>query len=80
MLPDAAVQWLTDRPLDAGMPAVLRAHRLDLDIRYDLLTRETVEAMHGMGRLVNCWTCNDKDRGEELCKWGVDFITSNILE
>lgn len=80
LLPDAAVQWLTDRPLGDDMLPVLRDNRLDLDIRYDLLTRETVETMHGMGRLVNCWTCNRAEDAAALAAMGVDFITTNILE
>ena len=32
------------------------------------------------GLKVNCWTVDDKEKAEELVAWGVDFITSNILE
>ena len=59
---------------------LLAKYGFDLDIRYTELNAERIAAVHAVGAKVNCWTCNDKDRGEELCKWGVDFITSNILE
>ena len=44
------------------------------------LTREIVEELHGEGILVNCWTCDDKAEAERLVAWGVDFITTNLLE
>ncbi len=80
MLPDAAVQWLTDRPLADDMLPVLQAHRLDLDMHYPLVTRELTETLHDMGRLVNCWTCNKAEDAAALAAMGVDFITTNILE
>ena len=41
---------------------------------------ECVQALHGAGIAVNCWTCDEKERAEELIAWGADYITSNILE
>ena len=32
------------------------------------------------GIKVNVWTVDDPARAEELISWGVQFITSNILE
>lgn len=58
----------------------LKKHRLHLDIYYSALTEEIVETLHGDGILINCWTCDNKQEGERLAEWGVDFITSNILE
>ena len=29
---------------------------------------------------VNVWTCDDPAEAETLIQWGVDYITSNILE
>ena len=29
---------------------------------------------------VNCWTVDDPADAERLISWGVDFITTNILE
>ena len=54
--------------------------RLDLDILHEALTKENIEYMHSRGIVINCWTVDDPARGEELASWGVDFITSNILE
>ena len=69
IIPESEAQFLVDSYSD-DLPQLLAKYVFDLDIA----------AVHAVGAKVNCWTCNDKDRGEELCKWGVDFITSNILE
>ena len=35
---------------------------------------------HEKGLVINCWTVDDPARAEDLAAWGVDYITSNILE
>jgi len=44
------------------------------------LTEELIEKAHKAGLKVNCWTVNTQEDGERLAAWGVDFITTNILE
>lgn len=58
----------------------LKQYGLYLDIYYEALTKEIVDELHEEAIRVNCWTCDEKKRGQELAEWGVDFITSNILE
>ena len=53
---------------------------MDLDIYYEKLNEENIGLLHSSGVKVNCWTVNDFSYGEKLAAWGVDFITSNILE
>jgi glycerophosphoryl diester phosphodiesterase len=53
---------------------------MDIDIQHGALTKERIDAMHQAGLEVNCWTVDDPARAEELAQWGVDYITSNILE
>ena len=77
--PGQTVQFLIDDYSD-DLPDLLSKHGFDLDIKYTSLTKERIETLHKNGIKVNCWTCNDKDVGEELCRYGIDFITSNILE
>ena len=74
--PAQVVAWkLTDELLDT-----LTAHRLDLDVCYKDLTKEQIELLHTKGLKVNCWTVNDVETAERLIAWGIDMITSNILE
>lgn len=77
--PEQTVQFLIDDYNDE-LPDLLASHGFDLDILYTSLTEERIRTLHTKGIKVNCWTCNDKDAGETLCRWGIDFITSNILE
>lgn len=58
----------------------LTANGFDLDISHKALTAELVELCHSRGVRVNCWTVDDPERAAELIEWGVDYITTNILE
>ena len=44
------------------------------------LTEERIRAFHEAGIEVNCWTVDDPAEAERLFSWGVDYITSNVLE
>ncbi|MBQ8350706.1 MAG: hypothetical protein IJY20_01515 [Clostridia bacterium] len=79
LLPKAEIQFLCGEVSEETI-AMLCEHRLDLDIHYPALTRELVERLHGLGILINCWTCDKQEDGEALVAMGVDMITSNILE
>lgn len=79
ILPHQPCQYLTGDNSDA-MIAKLKDAGMDIDIIHTALTQERVKAMHDAGLKVNCWTVDDPTRGEELASWGVDFITTNILQ
>lgn len=79
ILPEQRVQFLTGDGSDE-MIAKLVADGMDIDIQHGALTEERVAAMHRAGLTVNCWTVDDPARAEQLAAWGVDYITSNILE
>ena len=77
--PAQAAQFLTDS-YDDGLIAMLKENNLDLDIKYTELNEDNMKALHDAGIKVNCWTCDDPEAGERLAEWGIEFITSNILE
>lgn len=79
LLPEARVQFLTGE-YDDSLPERLENEGLDLDIHYSALTEERIKVLHSRGIKVNCWTVDDPEVAERLAGWGVDFITSNILE
>ena len=60
--------------------AKLAAAGMDLDICHPGLTAEKIAACHAAGIVVNCWTVDNPDDAARLISWGVDQITSNILE
>ncbi|MBP5236977.1 MAG: hypothetical protein J6128_05595 [Clostridia bacterium] len=78
--PDAEIQFLCDCDVNEELIAKLKARRMDIDIHYTALTEEGVSMLHASGIKVNCWTVDDKQEAEKLVSWGVDFITSNILQ
>jgi glycerophosphoryl diester phosphodiesterase len=78
-LPEQPCQFLTSK-FDDEIYERLVNDKVDLDINHVSLTKEIVDQMHAAGREVNCWTVDDPERAEELVSWGVDYITSNILE
>ncbi len=60
--------------------AKMKAHRFDVDVYYKSLTEELIADLHAQGFEVNCWTVDDPAVAEQLVSWGVDYITTNILE
>lgn len=58
----------------------MAARRIDVDVHYGFLTAENIARMHELGLVVNCWTCDDPQTAATLCDWGVDYITTNILQ
>lgn len=65
--------------LKTKMPTVLK-YGMDLDLGYWLLTKELVKEFKRQGLKINVWTPCDPNVAERLVSWGVDFITTNILE
>lgn len=80
LLPEAKLQFLTGAAPDEALLEQLLPWKLDLDIHYPALTKEGLDLMHANGIEVNCWTVDDPEAAARLAAWGVDYITSNILE
>lgn len=79
ILPDQSVQFLFCNLTDEIVEKLV-ADRMDVDIAYTGLTEADVEMLHKKGLRVNCWTVNDPEIAKQLVGWGVDYITTNILE
>ena len=78
-LPDQSVQFLFWEVTDEVVEK-LKADKIDVDIAYTGLTEEIVAMLHKEKIKVNCWTVNDPEIANKLIGWGVDYITTNILE
>lgn len=78
-LPDTPCQLLTDRTDDRTIEGLVK-YDLGLDAYYPALTEERVKCLKSHKIAVNCWTVDTAADAERLAEWGVDFITSNILE
>lgn len=79
LVPNQSAQFL-DKALTPKTIARCAANKLDVDIKYTALTPENITAAHAAGLKVNCWTVDDPKIAEQLALWGVDYITTNILE
>ena len=78
-LPRASAQYLVSE-FGEDLIEKLKAYELDLDIRHTALTAERVALCHKNGIKVNTWTVDDPTRAAELAAFGVDIITTNIVE
>lgn len=78
-LPQQRAQYLVSE-FEDGLIDLLKAHRLDLDIRYAALSSEQVRACHDAGIEVNVWTVDSLEDARRMAQYGVDYITSNIVE
>ena len=78
-LPEQKAQFLLSEYTD-WLLETLRKEQLDLDIKYVALTKERVDALHAAGIEVNCWTVDTLEDAQRMTEYGVDYITSNIVE
>lgn len=79
ILPNQSAQFLA-KELTEEIIARTAADKLDVDICGTGLSPENIKAAHEAGLKVNCWTVDFPEGAETLVKWGVDYITTNILE
>lgn len=80
LLPQSDIQWLLAQEITDDILNTLNKYRLNLDSAYQAITKDVVKKVHALGLTVNCWTCNTKEIADKLIKYGVDYITTNILE
>ncbi len=79
-LPQNTVQFLTEDKITEDLVQNLIKYNFELDIYYKKLNAQNIKYLHSKGIKINTWTCNDKSIAEELVSYGVDYITTNILE
>lgn len=79
ILPNQSAQYLFWKLTDEEIARLVK-DQIDADVWCIELTEEQIKKAHDAGLKVNCWTVNEKENGEKFASWGIDFITSNILE
>ena len=77
--PTQSAQFLFNEFTDEIIERVKR-DGIDVDVYYKSLTKKILDELHEAGITVNCWTVDKKADAERLALWGVDQITTNILE
>ena len=78
-LPAQHIQFLTGEITDA-LIADLKKDGFGLDVAYPALSEEWMKKLKENKIEVNCWTCDDPAEAKKLIGWGVDMITTNILQ
>ena len=78
--PEQAVQYLVDYDIDDALLQELADRNMGLDMRDERYTEEILRKCQEKGVETNAWTVNDPDMARKLIDWGIDYITSNILE
>ncbi len=81
VLPEQPAQYLISKFTDDLMEILIK-NNLDLDIYFNAegFNAERVKALHDAGHKVNVWTVDKIEDAERMIEYGVDFITSNIIE
>ncbi len=79
MLPNQKLQYLTTK-YNEEIHQALTEYRLDWDTWYPALTKEIIDKLHAEDIVINTWTVDSKEDAQKFASWGVDFITSNVLE
>ncbi|MBE7067983.1 MAG: hypothetical protein E7381_01635 [Clostridiales bacterium] len=77
--PRASAQYLTELCLDEEIEFMIN-NRLDADLCGYCVTKERVDRLHEAGLRVNVWTLDTLEHAEMAKAFGVDMITTNILE
>lgn len=77
--PEQSAMYLFSK-LDDENVERLYEDKIDVAIKHTALTKSALREFHEAGLKVNCWTVDSKARAEKLISWGVDYLTTNILE
>lgn len=78
--PEQAVQYLVDYDIEDTLLEELADRKMGIDMRDERYTEEILKKCQEKGIETNAWTVNDPDMARKLIDWGIDFLTSNILE
>lgn len=79
MVPNANIQYLVQEFND-DILNTLKKYNFDLDIGHWVCSKEVIDTCHKNSIKVNVWTVDNPGDAERLIDYGVDYITSNILE
>ena len=79
ILPTQSAQFLFSTWSEETFEKLLKA-KIDIDSNHNAITEEIIKRAHEAGLTVNVWTVDSPERAELLASYGIDFITTNILE
>lgn len=77
--PDIEIEFLTQE-YNQGILDLCRQFRFDIDAYYKVVDKKVIDDFHKYGLKVNVYTVDNEEDALRLISYGIDFITSNILE
>ena len=79
LMPNVEMEFLTYVYSDSILDMCIQFN-LGIDADYHIMTKDIIDKYHKNNLRVNVYTENDKDDALKLISYGIDYITSNILE
>lgn len=77
--PEQPAQYLVEK-IDDALIEEMADKKLGIDALQYAYTQENLQKCRALGVETNAWTVNDPDMARKLIDWGIDYLTSNILE
>jgi glycerophosphoryl diester phosphodiesterase len=78
--PDQSAQYLVEKDIDDALIQEMADRKMGIDAFQYKFTEEIIQKCRTAGVETNAWTVNNPDMARKLMDWGIDYITTNILE
>ena len=78
--PDQSAQYLVEKDIDDVLIQEMADRKMGIDAFQYKFTEEIIQKCRTAGVETNAWTVNNPDMARKLMDWGIDYITTNILE
>lgn len=78
--PEQPAQYLLEKGITDELIQEMADRKMGIDAFQNAFTEEIIRKCREKGVATNAWTVNDPEMANRLIAWGIDFITTNILE
>lgn len=78
--PSQRAQYLVEQDIDDALIQEMADRNMGIDAFQYKFTEEILQKCRALGVETNAWTVNNPDMARKLMDWGIDYITTNILE
>ena len=79
LMPEVEIEFLTSVYNDSILDMCVQFN-FGIDADYRIMTKDIIDKYHKNNLKVNVYTENDPEDAKKLISYGIDYITSNILE
>ncbi len=78
--PEQAAQYLVEKDITDALIQEMADRNMGVDAFQNAFTEEIIQKCREKGVITNAWTVNEPEMARKLIDWGIDYITTNILE